>query len=271
MSNWISVNCIDPSDIRVSEDKKGQLSAGVIFPTEFGCFQAQSETLNLSVMQTTGENTVSCLSCLSSVNFKLIFNNCSNNINYYISPQSLQSSLPNLNSVYSATIDDIEGCFTFSGVTNSDVNLSTISTLTEFKDCIECQSQGGFSVSFEQEILINNKYDLNNIDILSKSGDFLEPFTYYISDQNNVKNVTISKETSLIVGDSIGTLGIMLVDSNNFSATTTTEVLRRVSFNTNKGDIVNDVNYQNFKQGVQDNYNLLIQNRINPQSQDQTK
>lgn len=281
MANWIVQNCLDPSDIRVSSNGKNQLSAGVIFSAggmvgTIGCFQAQSETLDLATLSPTNPNSTDCVDCLVSNGFNLIFRDCTTLSDYYISPESFSGSgLPTVGTIYEASIggaNSFMGCFEFIGATADLFSQSPITIINQYQTCSECQGgiPGGFSVSFDREILINNSYGLNKGGTLSISGDYTEPFTYFISDDNQVENVRI-EGSSLIIGDSIGTLGIMLVDSNNFSATTTTEVLRRVSFNTNKGDIVNDVNYQNFKQGVQDNYNLLIQNRINPQSQENAK
>lgn len=279
-ANWIVQNCLDPTDTKIVNDKKNILQIGSVLPAGTpgpsgeitGCYSAVEETVQGQNYQIFGDS-LDCVDCLVSNGFSLIFRDCTTLSDYYISPESFSGmELPTVGIIYEASIGgqiSFMGCFEFIGVTADLFPQSPIMIMNQYQTCSECQ--GGFSVSFEQEILINTKYDLNNIDILSKSGDFLEPFTYYISDQNNVKNVTISKETILIVGDSIGTLGIMVVDSNNFSATTTTEVLKRVSFNTNKGEILNNKNFTDFKKGVQDNYNLLIQNRINPQSQDQTK
>jgi hypothetical protein len=274
MANWIIQNCLDPTDTKIVNDRKNILQIGSVLPAGTpgpigeitGCYSAVEETVQDQNYQIFGDS-LDCVDCLDKNNFKLIFRNCLTEIDYYVSPTGFET-LPIVGKVFSGSISEIEGCYEFIGLTSEDLEISSSQLVSEYNNCVECQ--GGFSVSFDREILINNSYGLDKGDVLSISGDYTEPFTYFISDDNEVENVRIEGST-LYVGDSVGTLGIMLVDSNNFSATTTTEVLRRVSFNTNKGDIVNDVNYQNFKQNVKDNYNSLIQNRINPQSQENAK
>jgi len=207
--------------------------------------------------------------CLDKNNFKLIFRNCSTEIDYYVSPSGIEK-LPTLGTVYGGVISEVEGCYEFIGITSSLVGINSAFFNKSFDDCLVCQ--GGFAVAFEQEILINNTYNLNDVSVLSKTGDFLEPFEYFISKENKVEDVKIETGSNLKVGNNTGTLGIMVVDSNNLSATTTTEVLKRISFTTNRDEIINNVSYQDFKQkNIKDNYNSIIQNRINPQSQDQAK
>jgi len=276
MANWIIQNCLDPTDTKIVNDKKDSLQKGSVLVAGTpgpsgeitGCYSALEETVQFQNYQIFGES-LDCVECLVNNNFKLIFRNCSTEIDYYVSPQGFDK-LPTIGSVYGGVISEVGGCFTFFGVTDSDENLSVITIGSEFNSCLECQ--GGFAVTFEQEILINNTYNLNDVSVLNKTGDFLEPFEYFISEQNKVKDVIIEKGSNLKVGNSSGTLGIMVVDSNNFSATTTTEVLKRIPFTTNRDEIINNVNYQDFKQkNIKDNYNSIIQNRINPQSQDQAK
>lgn len=187
MANWISVNCIDPLDIRVASDKKEQLSPGVIFTAideseNKNCFQAQETTEQVGVITPINENIVNCLECLSSNNFKLIFRNCSDNSDYYVSLRSFQIELPSVGSVYRATISKLDGCYTFIGVTSDNVRVTEATFDTTFETCSDCL------------------------------------FIY------------------------------------------------------NKESIINNQGYQDFKQNnVKDNYNSIIQNRINPKSQEKAK
>jgi hypothetical protein len=276
MANWIVQNCLDPSDTKIVNDngpsplQVGSVVAVITGQTmgANGCYTATEETLINSNANLYGSST-DCMDCLLS-NLILVFRNCDTNLVVRVSPESFSGvGTPTVGTIYKLNVGNVsDECFELIG-TESNFGRSIQATLiNQYQTCLECQ--GGFSVSFDREILINNSYGLNKGGTLSISGDYTQPFTYFISDDNKVENVRI-EGSSLIIGNSIGTLGIMLVDSNNFSATTTTEVLKRVSFNTNKGEIVNDVSYQNFKQNVKDNYNLLIQNRINPQSQENAK
>jgi hypothetical protein len=275
MANWKIQNCLDPTDTKIVNDKKNQLQTGSVLPAGTpgpggeitGCYSAVEETDQFQNYQIFGDS-LDCVDCLDKNNFKLIFRNCLTEINYYVSPIGFET-LPIVGKVFSGSISEIEGCYEFIGLTSEDLEISSSRLVSEYNNCLGCQ--GGFSVSFDREILINNSYGLDKGDVLSISGDYTEPFTYFISDDNQVENVRIEGST-LYVGDSTGALGIMVVDSNNFSATTTTEVLKRASFTTNRDEIINNVSYQDFKQkNIKDNYNSIIQNRINPQSQEQAK
>lgn len=155
MANWISVNCIDPSDIRVSEDKKEELSLGVIFTAideseNIACFEAQETTEQVGVI-TPIEINMNCLECLSSNNFKLIFRNCLDKSDYYVSPSSFLIELPSVGSVCRATISELDGCYTFIGVTSDNVRVSQAIFDTAFEDCSDCL------FDYNKELIINNQ------------------------------------------------------------------------------------------------------------------
>jgi hypothetical protein len=195
MANWIVQNCLDPSDIRVAIDSKNQLSAGVIFPAgemvgTIGCFQAQSETLDLGTLRPTSTNSIDCVNCLANTGFNFIFRDCRTLSDYHISPYNFSGvELPTVGTIYEANIGgeiSFLGCFEFIGVT-SELNFqSSISIIKEFPACSECQKEP-------------------------------KDFTTY------------------------------------------------------KDEIVNNVNYQEFKQNLKDNYSELLENRLNPNSQEQSK
>jgi hypothetical protein len=167
MANWIVQNCLDPSDIRVSSDPKDQLSAGVIFPAgemvgTIGCFQAQSETLDLGTLRPKSTNSIDCVDCLVKNGFSLIFRDCRTLSGYYISPESFSGvELPTVGTIYEANIGgeiSFLGCFEFIGVTSELNPQSQISIIKEFPTCSECQKEPKDFTTYKDEIVNNVNY-----------------------------------------------------------------------------------------------------------------
>jgi hypothetical protein len=169
------------------------------------------------------------------------------------------------------------GCFSIIG---ESLEEPTAMALSIFESCEQCQGiiPIGFQAEFNQDILKNNTYDLNQV--VSISGDYTPPLTFTLTDEliaqpsfigviidqpkeevGNKFPVEIVDGSLLVIGNYIGRITIVIEDSSRGRTLLNGEVLSRVSFNTLVDEYTNNIAVQQKYSEFKNNYNDFINNR----------